>query len=134
MRPNRKSILVTLGATTVLMTATAAMAAPQYGSQQNASQQGGVSMANQGGKVSAQSLAKFKKAFHNVLAISHKYSPKIRKTHNARKAQALQRKARTQMVQAVKNSGLSVRKYNDIVAKMQRDPTLRKQVMSGTAG
>lgn len=128
-----KSILVTLGATTVLMAATAAMAAPQYGSQQGSSQQSASAMAKQGGHISSKALSEFKTAFHNVLAISKKYSPKIRQTHNAKKAQVLQRKAQTKMVQAVKNSGLTVQKYNNIVAKMQHDPSLRKQVMGGAS-
>lgn len=134
MQANRKSIVGALGATTFLLAATAAIAAPQYGSSQNASQQGGASMTYQSVKVSPQALAKFKKAFHNVLAISRKYSPEIQKTHNAKKAQALQHKAETKMVRAVKNSGLSVREYNLIDAKMQRDPTLRKQVTGSNAG
>lgn len=125
-----KSILVTLGATTFLMAATAAMAAQQgtYGSQQatHGSQQGG---AKQGAQFNSKEIAEFKKAYHGVLAISKKYSPKIQQVHNAQKAQALEREAQKKMVLAVKDSGLSVQKYNAIMGKLQQDPALRKKVM-----
>lgn len=79
--------------------------------------------------INPQTLAKFKRAFQSVKAVEQQYSAKMRSTHGAKAAQSLRKWARTKMVSAVKAAGLTVQKYNHVMMVVQGNPALRKKIL-----
>lgn len=79
--------------------------------------------------VSAQRLAKFKRAFLSVQKIEKEYSTKVQQTHSDKVAIKLRQWAQTRMVSAVKSAGLTVAQFDKMMMLVRRDPTLRKQVL-----
>jgi len=125
---------LTLGAGALLLSSGTVWSAEEYGTPPNGQQQGAQPQntppnANQAPKIGPQTVQKFKQAYDKVGAIAKEYSPKIQATHDRSKAQSLQKEAQGKMINAVKGSGLSVTKYNQIAAMMQSDPSLRQQIM-----
>jgi len=80
-------------------------------------------------QVSAQTLAKFKRAFLSVQKIEKEYSAKVQQTHSDKVAVKLRQWAQTQMVSAVKNAGLTVEQFDKMMMLVRSNPTLRKQVL-----
>jgi GTP1/Obg family GTP-binding protein len=79
--------------------------------------------------VSAQTLAKFKRAFLSVRKIEKEYSTKVQQTHSDKVAVKLREWAQTEMVTAVKSAGLTVAQFDKMMMLVRRDPTLRKQLL-----
>lgn len=133
MRLKHSLMTLTLGAGALLLSAgtvwSAEYGTPPNGQQQGAQPQNMPPNANQAPKIGQQTVQKFKQAYDKVGAIAKEYSPKIQATHDRSKAQSLQKEAQGKMINAVKGSGLSVTKYNQIAAMMQSNPSLRQQIM-----
>lgn len=70
----------------------------------------------------------FAKAAVRVQMISDAYSQKMGETRSDAEKKQLQRRASSEMVQAVKNEGLSVDRYQDIAKRVDTDPDLARRI------
>lgn len=74
-------------------------------------------------------VQRFAAAQGKVEQIKDKYRSKVQeKTDKPEQAMEMQRQAQKEMVQAVKDSGLEVRKYNQIAQLAQYDSGLRERI------
>jgi hypothetical protein len=74
-------------------------------------------------------VEKFAEAQGKVQDIKGKYQPQVQaNVKEPEKAMAIQQQAQQEMVQAVKDTGLDVRKYNQIAQLAQYDPELRQRI------
>jgi hypothetical protein len=124
MQTNMKVIALGLGASALMISAAAL--AQQYAPPQQTSTR---SSARPQVRVSAATLAKFKRAYYSVKSIEHQYSAEVSQVHNNQDALKLRQLAQTKMVSAVKSAGLSIPQYNNVMLLMQREPALRKKVL-----
>jgi len=116
--------MLRLGATAVL--ALLLTAAPAVYAQHSGGQ--GQSESGSGKQISDGELMQFVKAQAQVLRITQDYKGRIQKTDSKGKAQSLKQEAQAKMARAVKETGLSVEKYNVIARKSSNDPSLRKRI------
>lgn len=123
MQTNMKVIALGLGASALMISAAAL--GQQYAPQQTSTR----SSARPQVRVSAATLAKFKRAYYSVKSIEHQYSAEVSQVHNNQDALKLRQLAQTKMVSAVKSAGLSIPQYNNVMLLMQREPALRKKVL-----
>ena len=79
-------------------------------------------------------IRQFAAASRNISRIRNEYSSKLRGVQDKTKAQHLQQEAANKMTNAVRNAGLTVSAYNHIASQINRDPDLRKRVMSASQG
>ncbi len=129
MHLNLKFLCLGLGAAAVLIGTGGAAMAQQYRPQHPMTGM----MAPHAAQVSPQTVAKFKRAYWSVKAIQQKYAAKIRAKKMqpmGKAASKLRRWAQTSMVNAVKRAGLTVGQFDHMMGLMQREPALRKQVLS----
>lgn len=85
----------------------------------------GVSSASGYGESELQSFAT---AAVKVQMISDAYSKKMGEMGSDAEKKQLQRRASSEMVQAVKNEGLSVDRYQDIAKRIDTDPDLARRI------
>jgi len=79
--------------------------------------------------ISDDEVARFADAQQRVEEIKGAYRVKVQEsTEQPRQAMEVQREAQQKMVQAVKDSGLEVRKYNQIAQLAQYDADLRERI------
>ena len=123
MQTNMKVIALGLGASALMISAAAL--GQQYAPQQTSTR----SSARPQVRVSAATLAKFKRAYYSVKSIEHQYFAEVSQVHNNQDALKLRQLAQTKMVSAVKSAGLSIPQYNNVMLLMQREPALRKKVL-----
>lgn len=82
-----------------------------------------------GSDISDQDLQKFAKAQSEVEEIKNEYRGEIQKhAQDADKAMEVQREAQEEMVEAVQDNGLDVRKYNQIAQLAQYDSEFRERI------
>jgi hypothetical protein len=74
-------------------------------------------------------LDQFVDAYADVQTIRKKFVSKINNVEDQSKVQAMQQQAQSEMLEAVKDSGLSVGEYNRIASMMDTNPELRQQVI-----
>ncbi|WP_423824081.1 DUF4168 domain-containing protein [Salinisphaera sp. SPP-AMP-43] len=72
-------------------------------------------------------LKQFVEAQNNVQAVLKKWDSKVAEADDK---EAAQRKENKAMLQAVKDSGLSPKQYNNIARAAQNDPKLTKRIQS----
>lgn len=127
-----------------LMTAPAAVMAQGYegGAQgQGAQGQGGQSQGyenpaqSQAGAAdfNSEDLEAYAVAFLDVRDISQEYQAKMQQAETPDDQQAIQQEAVEKMSGAVRDSGLSVDKYNQITEASRTDPELQQKVMDTIA-
>jgi len=73
-------------------------------------------------------LKTFAVASLEVQRISQSYQSVIQKAEDPERQQAIQQKVTAEMIVAVRETGLSVEKYNQIVAAVRSDPNLASEV------
>lgn len=81
-------------------------------------------------EVTDEQLAKFVDAQAEVAEIGKTYTPQMKEAESKEAMQETRRKAQQEMVSAVKSSGLSVQKYNEIARAAQSDKELRARIQS----
>lgn len=77
---------------------------------------------------SEKDLEKFANAKSEVDQIRKEYSEELKQVEDQEKASQLQDKYSRQMVQSIKEEGLTIREYNDISSAAQSDPELREKI------
>ncbi|WP_420428474.1 DUF4168 domain-containing protein [Algiphilus sp.] len=75
-------------------------------------------------------IASFAEAQAQVAEIGKTYTPKMKEAESKQAMQETRREAQQEMVAAVKSSGLSVQKYNQIARAAQNDEALRSRIQS----
>lgn len=78
--------------------------------------------------ISDSQLKQFAHASEKVSQISHDAIKKLRATKDAEKQKGIRKKANHEMIQAVKNNGLSVHEYNLISKTVRSHPNLQKKL------
>lgn len=133
---NYRTLIATTLTAGVLALGTQTASAQNYGSGQGGNPQG------QGGNPQGSSaypspnapamdernVKQFSKAYSEVQEIQDELSGKLQGTDDQREANAMQQEAQREMLDAVKDRGLSVEAYNAMVSRMHSDPALRKKV------
>lgn len=79
-------------------------------------------------KIDESQLDSYAEAAVKIYDIRVRWEPEIRGADSQEKALEAQREARTEMIEAVRNQGLSVEEYNSITAAAQRDPRLNQKI------
>ncbi|EKE76840.1 DUF4168 domain-containing protein [Oceanibaculum indicum] len=79
-------------------------------------------------KIDETQLDSYAEAAVKIYDIRVRWEPEIRGADSQEKAMEAQREARTEMIEAVQNQGLSVEEYNSITAAAQRDPSLNQKI------
>lgn len=82
-----------------------------------------------GGSIDKQTVKQFASAYQEVLEIQVGLSDELKDVSESDKARELQQQAQQEMLQVVEQNGLSVDDYNNVVAQMQQDVTLRNQIL-----
>ncbi|MBS3809411.1 MAG: DUF4168 domain-containing protein [Desulfobacterales bacterium] len=77
---------------------------------------------------SEKELEKFADAKSKVDQIRKEYSEELKQVEDQKKASQLQDKYSRQMVQSIKEEGLTIREYNNISSAAQSDPELREKI------
>jgi hypothetical protein len=86
------------------------------------------SAAQQQAAISDQDLKTFAVAARDVQKINQDYVPAYQSAQTDEQRQAIQQEAMGKMAQSVKDKGMSVEKYNQIVSAAQADPEIARQV------
>jgi hypothetical protein len=125
---NRNVILNT--ATAVSTLAALALLSGTAAGQSYGQQQGVPATAQQQApaNVDQKTVETFASALAAVQEIQAEYKARIEQAREPEVATTLQREAQTEMVEAVKEKGLSVQRYNQYAQLMQANPGFRKQV------
>lgn len=80
--------------------------------------------------VSEQQVESFAEAQARVAEISEKWTPRMQEAESSEAEQKAREQAQQEMVDAVKNAGLSVQAYNQIARAAQTDAQLRQQIQN----
>lgn len=105
----------------VLMATGAVVAAPGVMAQSASQQQAAISDAD---------LKAFAVAARDVQKINQDYMPVYQSAQNEQQRATIEQEAMGKMAQSVKDKGMSVEKYNQIVAAAQADPDVARKVDS----
>ncbi|MBY8966295.1 DUF4168 domain-containing protein [Algiphilus sp.] len=127
MKQWNASRLLAPAALAVAMGASGGAIAQQSGAQ--AGQEGAAPQA-EALEVTDEQIANFAEAQAEVAEIGKTYTPKMQEAESKQAMQETRRKAQEEMVAAVKSSGLSVQKYNQIARAAQNDEALRSRIQS----
>ncbi|MGO2478778.1 MAG: DUF4168 domain-containing protein [Pseudoalteromonas sp.] len=87
-------------------------------------------MQQQSVEMSDAKLLKFSMAMDSISQINSKYEAKFQGVEDTEKAQEIQQQAQSEMLEAVKKSGLSVEEYSVIAQQAQQDEQLRDRILS----
>ncbi len=110
----------------------------QQGQQQQQQQQGqppqpqGQRPAAPQVELSEKKISKFSDAYAKISTIRQDYTDRMRNAEDQSKARELQQQAQSEMMAAVKETGLSVQDYNRIAQAIQRNPELRNRVLNSS--
>jgi hypothetical protein len=111
---------------------TAFLAATNIYAQEAAStQQVAPAAQNETQNIDQQMLDQFTKAYSAVISIQQHFSSQLSSATDEQEAQAVHVKAQEKIIEAVEESGLTVKQYGEIIAVLERDPELRQQVFGG---
>lgn len=77
---------------------------------------------------SDEKIESFVDARERVVEISRKWEERLNNTESQEELNSLQQEAQQEMVEAVRDEGISVNDYNMIVDATQTDPALRERV------
>lgn len=91
---------------------------------------GGMGRSMAATNVSHSTIAKAGKAMHNVLAINQSYGKQLSATTDPATKQQIVATAKQKAMIAIKNQGLSVGQYNQVLAAAEQNPALRQQLLS----
>lgn len=111
-----------------------AQQAPQQGSGGGGGQQQQSAPAQAGGgqspdlDLSDGDVQKFAKAQNEVQSVREDYSGKLRNVEDTEKAREIQAEMQEEMLQAVKDAGMSAQKYNQVSQAAMQDEELRKRI------
>ncbi len=85
---------------------------------------------SQGQQFKEETLDQFANARIEINRIKQQYQKEIQRGGNAKKKRELKQQAVQEMRQAVKNQGLSLKKYKQVSKQVHQDPELRKAIQS----
>lgn len=120
----KNKILMT--AATVALSATGGIAHVAHAQQNNfAPQQGQAQQVN----ISDQELRDFVGAEQAVRQVKSKFQGKVQNIKTQEQLQALQAQADEQMVQTIRQSGLTVEQYNKVAEAIQTNPQVQKKYL-----
>lgn len=105
----------------------------QAGDYQQGQQQQGQRPAAPQVELSEKKISKFSEAYAEISTIRQDYTDRMRSAEDQSKARELQQQAQSEMMAAVKETGLSVQDYNRIAQAIQRNPELRNRVLNDSA-
>lgn len=88
----------------------------------------GLPPATQHPHYSAGTIKKYVKAYKAVETIARHVERELKGTHSTKKMQKIRMATQNKMIHAVKQSGLSVPKYNEIEQAMKSDAQLRARI------
>lgn len=77
---------------------------------------------------SDEKIESFVQARESVVEISREWEERLNNTESQEELNSLQQQAQQEMVEAVRDEGISVNEYNMIVDATQTDPALRERV------
>jgi GTP1/Obg family GTP-binding protein len=77
---------------------------------------------------SDEQLQQFADASQNIAMISQDYTEQLQNASDEGEQQKIRQQANDEMVQAVKDSGMSVEQFNSIGQAIQQDPQLMQRV------
>lgn len=98
------------------------------GGQQSAPPQAGGGASGPDLDLSDSEVQKFAKAQDKVQSVREDYSGKLRNVEDTEKAREVQAEMQEEMLQAVKDAGMSAQKYNQVSQAAMQDEELRKRV------
>ncbi len=75
-------------------------------------------------------VAKVGTALRHVAMIRQEYSQRAQSTNSPQQQQALSDQARTEMVKAIGDQGLSVQQYQQAIQMAQNDDSLKRRLLS----
>ncbi|WP_170145434.1 DUF4168 domain-containing protein [Salinimonas sediminis] len=75
-------------------------------------------------------LLKFTMAMEAVSDVANKFDSQFKNVESPEKAQEIQKKAQTEMVEQIEKTGLSVETYTTIAQQVQTDQKLRERVLT----
>lgn len=78
--------------------------------------------------IDQKTLNQFTKAYSAVASIQQHFNAQLNTVTDEQKVQAVRIQAQEKMIEAVEESGLSVKQYGEIIAMLEQDPKLRQQV------
>ncbi len=131
---NCRTLVATALTAGALALGTTAVNAQNYGSGQGGNPQGNPQGSSaypspQGAPaMDERNVKQFSKAYSEVQGIRDDLSKNLQDTDDRREANAMQQEAQREMLDAVKDQGLSVEGYNAMVSRMHSDPALREKV------
>ncbi|GEM_PF-4645021 len=100
------------------------------GGQQSAPQQAGTGPSGPDLDLSDKDIQKFAKAQNKVQSVREDYSGQLRNVEDTEKAREIQAQMQEEMLQAVKDAGMSAQKYNQVSQAAMQDEQLRKRIES----
>lgn len=80
--------------------------------------------------VSAARIHQAGKALHQVLAINHSYGAKLSGAKTTAQKQQVVAVAKQKATAAIKQQGLSIQQYNEVLAAAQRNPAVKAQLLA----
>ncbi|SEQ29942.1 protein of unknown function [Ectothiorhodospira magna] len=90
-------------------------------------------MEQQGVTVDPHTLDRFVDAFVAVQHIRDDFAHQLQDVNDEAQAQALQQEAQEEMINAVRDEGMSVEEYNQVAMTLQSDPAMLQQVQEMAA-
>jgi hypothetical protein len=85
---------------------------------------------SQQGQMSETMVTKVGTALRHVAMIRQEYSQRAQSTNSPQQQQALSDQARTEMVKAIGDQGLSVQQYQQTIQMAQNNDTLKRRLLS----
>jgi hypothetical protein len=128
MTKHRNTILAT-SLLFSLSLSTGAMAQQEYEEPSAPPASAGQQQYQTGGSIDEKTVEQFASAYQEILEIQVGLSDELKEVSESDKARELQQQAQQEMLQVVEQNGLSVDDYNNVVAQMQQDVTLRNQIL-----
>lgn len=80
--------------------------------------------------VSKQDVKSFAKAHQAVMSVRKKYAGQAKDIKNKKKLSQMRMQMQRDMVKAVKDTGMDVKRYNQIARLTQKNPQVRKRVQA----
>jgi Domain of unknown function (DUF4168) len=114
----------------VLMASLLMLAALPAAAQQAPTTPKSPATSSQQGQMSETMVAKVGTALRHVAMIRQEYSQRAQSTNSPQQQQALSDQARTEMVKAIGDQGLSVQQYQQAIQMAQNDDSLKRRLLS----
>jgi hypothetical protein len=118
------------GSRTVAATAALLLAALPVAAQQTPTAPQRSAAPAQQGQMSDAMVTKVGTALRHVAMIRHQYSQNAQAAHSPEQQQALSNQARSEMLKAINDQGLSEQQYDQAIQMAQNDEALKQRLLS----